>query len=55
VRDYTGTEHSEKRMKASVLTNYGSPDFFKLTEVEQPAPGDDEVLVKVVAASIYVH
>ena len=39
-------------MKASVLTNYGSPDFFKLTEVENPTPGDDEVLVKVVGASV---
>jgi len=39
-------------MKASVLTKYGSPDFFELREVEKPLPKDNEVLVKVHAASI---
>lgn len=39
-------------MKASVFTKYGLPDSFKLKEVEKPAPGDNEVLVKVFAASI---
>lgn len=39
-------------MKASVFTKYGSPDSFELKEVEKPAPGDNEVLVKVFAASI---
>jgi len=39
-------------MKASVLTKYGSPDFFELKEVEKPIPRDNEVLVKVHAVSI---
>jgi len=39
-------------MKASVLTKYGSPDFFELREIEKPLPKDSEVLVKVHATSI---
>lgn len=39
-------------MKAIVLTKYGSPDFFELKEIEKPKPRDNEVLVKVSAASI---
>ena len=39
-------------MKAIVFTKYGSPDFLELKEVEKPTPNDNEVLVKVLAASI---
>lgn len=39
-------------MKACVLTNYGSPDFFELQEVTKPTPKDNEVLIKVYASSI---
>lgn len=39
-------------MKASVLTNYGSPNFFELKEVNKPTPRDNEVLIKVYASSI---
>jgi len=39
-------------MKAVVFTKYGSPDDLRFMEVEQPTPGDDEVLVKVHAASV---
>jgi NADPH:quinone reductase-like Zn-dependent oxidoreductase len=38
-------------MQAVVYHNYGSPDVLKLEEVQKPVPQDDEVLVKVVAAS----
>jgi len=39
-------------MKAIVHHSYGSPDILKLEEVETPTPGDDDVLVKVHAASV---
>ena len=39
-------------MKAIVYTSYGAPDVLQLKEVEKPAPTDDEVLVKVAAASL---
>ena len=39
-------------MKAVIYRSYGSPDVLKLEEVENPTPTDDELLVKVHAASI---
>lgn len=39
-------------MKAIVFTKYGSPDVLQLEVVDKPQPGDGEVLVKVLAASI---
>jgi NADPH:quinone reductase-like Zn-dependent oxidoreductase len=41
-----------KLMKAIVYHNYGSPDVLKLEEIEMPTAGDDEVLIKVRAASL---
>ena len=43
---------TDTRMKAIVRAKYGSPDVLHLEEVERPAPGDDEVLVKIHAASV---
>jgi NADPH:quinone reductase-like Zn-dependent oxidoreductase len=39
-------------MKAIVQEQYGFPDVLKLAEVKKPAPGENEVLVKVYAASV---
>lgn len=43
---------SRYEMKAIVRTKYGSPDVLQLEEVEKPTPIDNQVLVKVHAASI---
>src|SRR5215467_225474 len=40
-----------KLMKAAVYTRYGPPDVVQIEDVEKPVPKDDEVLIKVRAAS----
>ena len=39
-------------MKAIIYRCYGSPDVLEFADVEKPRPADNEVLVKVVAASV---
>jgi NADPH:quinone reductase-like Zn-dependent oxidoreductase len=45
-------ETGEPHMKAVVYTNYGSPDVLEIRDVKKPVPNDDQVLVKVRAASL---
>jgi NADPH:quinone reductase-like Zn-dependent oxidoreductase len=39
-------------MKAAVSTRYGSPDVVQIKNVAKPVPRDNEVLIKVRAASV---
>jgi hypothetical protein len=39
-------------MKAIRYCEYGSPDVLKLEDVEKPVPNDNQVLIKVRAASL---
>jgi NADPH:quinone reductase-like Zn-dependent oxidoreductase len=39
-------------MKAILCRNYGPPDVLKCEEIAKPAVGDDEVLIRVLAASV---
>jgi NADPH:quinone reductase-like Zn-dependent oxidoreductase len=39
-------------MKAATYSRYGPPDVVQIKDVEKPVPGDDEVLIKVRAASV---
>src|SRR5436853_2545398 len=41
-----------ERMKAIRFCEYGSPDVLKLEDVEKPVPNDNQVLIKVRAASL---
>jgi NADPH:quinone reductase-like Zn-dependent oxidoreductase len=42
-------------MKAIVQASYGGPDVLEFTSVETPVAGDDEVLVRVCAASVNAY
>jgi len=39
-------------MRAIVWTKYGPPDGLQLKEVGKPAPKDDEVLIRIYAATV---
>ena len=39
-------------MRAAMRFRYGSPDVVEVRDVEKPTPADDEVLIRVIAASV---
>jgi NADPH:quinone reductase-like Zn-dependent oxidoreductase len=41
-------------MKAAVYTRYGPPDVVQVKDVEKPVPRDNEILIKVHAASVNI-
>jgi NADPH:quinone reductase-like Zn-dependent oxidoreductase len=52
VRREDGDEHRRTRMQAIVQEEYGSADTLKLREIDRPAIGDHDVLVRVHAAGL---
>jgi NADPH:quinone reductase-like Zn-dependent oxidoreductase len=44
--------YKDYSMKAIVCHRYGSPDVLELEEIDRPIAGDDQVLVRVQAASV---
>ncbi|GAP13577.1 NADPH:quinone reductase [Longilinea arvoryzae] len=46
------TKKKGVKLKAIICPRYGSPDVLQLREVEKPVPQEDEVLIKIQAASI---
>ena len=44
-----------KKMNAVVCSKYGPPEILQFEEIETPTPNDNQVLVKVHAASVNAY
>lgn len=40
-------------MKAVIWPKYGPPDVLELRQIDKPIPGDKEVLIKIIAATVF--
>jgi len=49
---HAATQSEKPMMKAVVIHAYGGPEVLKLEDVPPPEPKDDEILIRVVAASV---
>ncbi len=45
---------AQRKMRAMVHDVYGAPELLQLRDIDQPAIGDDEVLIRVYAAGLHV-
>jgi NADPH:quinone reductase-like Zn-dependent oxidoreductase len=46
------TQEDKRLMKAVVIHSYGGPEVLKVEDVPPPAPREDEILIRVIAASV---
>jgi NADPH:quinone reductase-like Zn-dependent oxidoreductase len=49
---HSAAQPEKPMMKAVVIHGYGGPEVLKLEDVPRPEPKDDEILIRVVAASV---
>ena len=51
----TSPQATNRKMRAIAQDRYGLPDVLQLKEVETPVPADDQVLIRVKAASLNIY